>query len=169
MLGERLIASPPEAADIPILKRFREEIAYEVSLDEGRVKGSHTKKANTLVELALKMDVDPKVFTATIARYNEFCEKGKDLDFSKKPEYLKAIRKPLFYAFWGQRFTQCTHGGIVVNDNTEVPDKNGKVIPGLFAGGDGTSSNGRGGGGLPGAINSGYSGGMTAGKYISKA
>jgi fumarate reductase flavoprotein subunit len=169
MLGERLIANPPEAADIPILKKFREEIAYEVSLDEGGAKGNHTKKANTLVELALKMDVDPRTFSAAIARYNEFCEKGKDPDFGKKPEYLKAIRKPPFYAFWGQRFTQCTHGGILVNDNTEVLDKNGKVMPGLFAGGDGTSSGNRGGGGLPGAINSGYAGGITAGKYISKA
>ena len=113
------------------------------------------------------MDVDPKAFIAAVERYNAFCDKGQDLDFGKKPEYLKAIRKPPFYAFWGQRFTQCTHGGIVVNDNTEVLDASGKVMPGLFAGGDGTSSGDRGGGGLPGAINSGYSGGIAVGKYIT--
>ena len=166
MLGERLIANPPEESDIPILKKFREDIAYEVSLDEKGVKGNRTKKADTLIELALKMDVDPKAFIAAVERYNAFCDKGQDLDFGKKAEYLKPIRKPPFHAFWGQRFTQCTHGGIVVNDNTEVLDKNGRVIPGLFAGGDGTSSGDRGGGGLPGAINSGYSGGIATGKYI---
>jgi succinate dehydrogenase/fumarate reductase flavoprotein subunit len=167
MLGERLIANPPEESDIPILKKFREDIAYEVSLDEMGVKGNRAKKADTLIELALKMDVDPKAFIAAVERYNAFCDKGQDLDFGKKPEYLKAIRNPPFYAFWGQRFTQCTHGGIVVNDNTEVLDASGKVMPGLFAGGDGTSSGDRGGGGLPGAINSGYSGGIAAGKYIA--
>jgi len=166
MLGKRLIANPPEESDIPILSKFREDIAYEVSLDEKGTKGNRTKKADTLKELALKMDVDPKTFLASIERYNKLCDNGQDQDFGKKSEYLKAVRKPPFYAFWGQRFTQCTHGGIVVNENTEVLDKSGKAMPGLFAGGDGTSSNDRGGGGLPGAINSGYTGGITAGKYI---
>ncbi len=169
MLGERLIANPPEESDIPILKKFREDIAYEAALDEKSSRGNHTKKADTLIGLALKMDVDPKRFVAAVERYNRFCENGQDPDFGKKPEYLKPIKTPPFYAFWGQRFTQCTHGGILVNTNTEVLDKNGNVIPGLFAGGDGTSCNDRGGGGLPGAINSGYTGGIVAGTYISKA
>jgi len=169
MLGKRLIANPPEESDIPILKRFREDIAYEVSLDEKGTKGNRTKKADTLKELALKMDVDPKAFLAAIERYNRFCDNGEDADFKKKPEYLKAIRKPPFYAFWGQRFTQCTHGGVVINENTEVLDANGKAMPGLFAGGDGVSFDGKGGGGLPGAVYNGYIGGITAGKYISNA
>lgn len=165
-LGNRLIENPPEESDIPILEKFREDIAYEVSLDERGIKGNHTKKADTLEELALKMDIDPRRFVAAVERYNRHCDTGKDSDFGKSSEYLKPVRKPPFYAFWGQRFTQCTHGGIVVNDNTEVLDSDGKVIPGLFAGGDGTSSYDRGGGGLPGAINSGYTGGITAGNYI---
>jgi hypothetical protein len=49
-----------------------------------------------------------------------------------------------------------------------VLDKNGKIIPGLFAEGNGTSSGDRGGGGLPGAINSDYTGGITVGKYLKE-
>lgn len=171
--GTGLVAAV-KAADVSgkkviVLSRFREDIAYEVSLDEGCARGDHTKKADTLIDLALKMDVDPGRFVAAVERYNRFCETGVDPDFGKKPEHLKPIQKPPFYAFWGQRFTQCTHGGIVVNERTEVLDKNGRVIPGLFSGGDGTTSNDRGGGGLPGAINSGYTGGIVAGEYIRHA
>ena len=166
-LGERLIANPPEESDIPILKKFREDIAYEVSLDEKGTRGNRTKKADTLKELSLKMDIDPKAFIATVEKYNKYCEQGKDPDFGKKAEYLKPILKPPFYAFWGQRFTQCTHGGVVINENTEVLDGKGKAMPGLFAGGDGVSFDGKGGGGLPGAVYNGYLGGIAAGKYIS--
>jgi hypothetical protein len=93
-------------------------IAYEVSLDEKGVKGNRTKKADTLIDLALQMDVDPVAFVAAVERHNRFCNEGKDQDFGKKVEYLKPVRKPPFYAFWGQRFTQCTHGGILVNNDT---------------------------------------------------
>jgi succinate dehydrogenase/fumarate reductase flavoprotein subunit len=168
-LGQRIIATPWEESDLPILKRFREDIAYEVSLDERKMhRGNHTKKADSLVELALKMDVDPKTFVATIERYNAICEKGEDKDFGKKSQHLKPVKNPPFYAFWGQRFTQCAHGGIVINNNGEVLDIKGNVMPGLYAGGDGTSCNDNGGGGLSGAVNSGYVGGISAGEYLKK-
>jgi hypothetical protein len=177
MCGKRLIASPPEPSDLPVLNRFREEIAYEVALDEGGSKGNHVKKADTLSELALKMDIDPVAFVATIEKYNEFCAKGKDEEFGKAAASLKPVSKPPFYAFWGQRFSETSHGGIAVNDNGEVYDKNGKIIPGLFAGGDGTTIFGsrrgmRGGGppsggppgqgGAPGAAPGGAAGGRGA-------
>jgi fumarate reductase flavoprotein subunit len=167
-LGQRNISTPWQESDLLILKRFREDIAYEVELDERKRRGNHTKKADSLVELALKIDVDPKNFIATIERYNAFCEKGEDKDFGKKAEYLKPVKKPPFYAFWGQRFTQCAHGGIVINNNGEVLDAKGKVMPGLYAGGDGISCNDNGGGGMSGAVNSGYIGGTSAGEYLKK-
>jgi len=167
-LGRRIISTPWQESDLPILKKFGEDIAYEVALDERKRRGNHTKKADSLVELALKMDVDPKTFAATIERYNALCENGEDEDFGKKAEYLKPVKKPPFYAFWGQRFTQCAHGGIVVNNNGEVLDVKGKVMPGLYAGGDGISCNDNGGGGMSGAVNSGYIGGTSAGEYLKK-
>ena len=105
------------------LKLWREDLEYEAALDEGRVThGNHVKRANTLVELAIKMEIDPKTFVETIERYNKFCETGKDLDFNKDAKYLKPIRKPPFYGIYGHRFSQCTKGlnGIAVNPNYEV-------------------------------------------------
>jgi len=145
-----------------VMRKWREDIAYEVAIDEEGASGDHAKKADTLAELALKMKIDPKVFVATIERYNDFCENGKDLDFGKDANSLVPIRKPPFYAFFGHRFSQCTKGmnGIAVNNNFEVINKKGEVIPGLYAVGDGCtifggnsimSSRGRRMGGPPGA------------------
>jgi fumarate reductase flavoprotein subunit len=167
MLGERLIANPHDGpTDIPINKKFREDVAYEESLG-----GELTKKANTLEELAAKIGADPKTLVATIDRYNDFCAKGRDEDFVKKPEYLKPIRKGPFYAFHGQRFTETTHGGITINENMEVINTKGKVMPGLFAAGDnagGHTIDGAGAGALGFAVVSGYMAGISAGKYLSK-
>lgn len=122
-----------------VMKNWREDIAYEVAIDEEGASGNHAKKADTLAELALKMKVDPKVFIATIERYNKFCKNGEDPDFGKDAKYLIPIRKPPFYAFFGHRFSQCTKGmnGIAVNNNFEVLDIEGEVMPGLYASGDG--------------------------------
>ena len=135
----KALKDPNEESDLPIQRKLKEHIAYEVALDEGGAKGNHTKKADTLVDLALKMDIDPKAFVASIEKYNRYCEQGKDPDFGKKAEYLIPVKKPPFYAFWGQRFTEVTHGGIAINEEGEVLDTNGKVMPGLYAGGDCTT------------------------------
>jgi fumarate reductase flavoprotein subunit len=153
LIWQKALASPNEESDLPLQRKLKEDIAYEAALDEGGAKGNHTKQADTLVDLALKMDIDPKAFVATIEKYNKYCEQGKDPDFGKKAEYLKPVKKPPFYAFWGQRFTEVTHGGIAVNEDGEMLDTKGKAIPGLYAGGDCTtiygSGNSKQGGGEP--------------------
>ena len=138
-LSPRLIKNASDEADYAIYKKIREDIAYEVAIDEEGAGGNHTKKADALTELALKMKIDPRTFVDTIERYNKFCDTGKDLDFGKGSKYLIPIRKPPFYAFFGHRFSQCTKGqnGIAVNGNFEVLNTKGEVIAGLYAGGDG--------------------------------
>ena len=56
----------------------------------------------------------------------------------------------------------------VIDCDLAVLDAKGKVMPGLFAGGDGTSCNDNGGSGLSRAVNSGYIGGTSAGSYLKK-
>jgi len=135
-INERLTNKDEIAA---ALKKWREDIAYEVAIDEEGAHGNHIKKADTLAELALKMDVDPKTFVTTIERYNKFCDNGKDPDFGKDASSLIPIRKPPFYAIFGHRWSQCTKGrnGIAVNTKFEALNTKGEVMPGLYAGGDG--------------------------------
>jgi succinate dehydrogenase/fumarate reductase flavoprotein subunit len=128
----------PDSAESRAIKRWRKDIEYETALDEEGARGNHIKKADTLVELAIKMDLDPTTFVETIERYNRFCDAGKDLDFGKPAQHLKPIRKPPFYAFFGQRWSQCTKGqnGIAVNSKFEVLNPKGEALPGLYAAGD---------------------------------
>jgi fumarate reductase flavoprotein subunit len=120
------------------LAKWREDLEYEASIDDAGAGGNHAKKADTLVELAIKMGVDPATLTATVERYNQFCEAGKDAEFGKPAENLQPILKAPFYAIYGHRYSQCTKGlnGIAVNINFEALDPSGKVMPGLWAAGD---------------------------------
>lgn len=171
MVAERSIENENFESKRSVLEKWREEIAYEVKIDEQGTKGHHTKKADTIVELALKMNVNPNMFLATIKKYNKICESGKDPDFGKDPKHLFPVRKPPFYAFYMHRFSQCTKGGIVVDyDTAEVFDTNGRKMPGLFAGGDGITFKGvnrtKSLEGLTNCVTTGYKGGIAAGNYL---
>jgi fumarate reductase flavoprotein subunit len=94
-------------------------------------------RANTLEELANQMGfADPRIFVATVKRYNQFCAKGEDTDFGKPAKNLHAINTPPFYAV---RNMVHPHGGccgVAVNAKMEVKAANGGVVPGLYASGD---------------------------------
>lgn len=92
--------------------------------------------ADTLEELAEKMGVDRATFANTVAEYNANCSKGRDDQFGKDPSHLRPVQTPQFYAFKCYPEILCTLGGIKINQKTEVIDKEGRVIPGLYAGGN---------------------------------
>ncbi len=130
------------SADSPEAKaqaKWREFFEYEIAIDEAGATGHHAKRADSLVELALKINIDPGVFCETIERYNRFCETGKDPEFGKPASMLKKINKPPYYAIFGHRWSQCTKGrnGISVNSKFQALNAKGEVIPGLYAAGDG--------------------------------
>jgi len=118
---------------------MKEDLEMEAAWDEAGASGNHTRKADSLAELALKMKVDPRALVDTIERYNKFCEMGKDLDFGKSAQNLQKIQKPPFYAIFGNRWTQSSKGrnGICVNSEFQVLNAEGKTLPGLWAAGDG--------------------------------
>jgi hypothetical protein len=132
------MASDPNSNEARALKKWKEDLEYEAAIDDEGAHGNHVKKANTLVELALKMDIDPAIFVETVEKYNKFCETGKDLDFDKSAQMLKAIKKPPFWAIYGHRYSQCTKGlyGIAVSSDFEALNPKGDAMPGLFAAGD---------------------------------
>jgi hypothetical protein len=120
-------------------RTIKEDLESEAAMDDAGASGNHTKKADSLVELALKMKVDPRALVDTIERYNKFCETGKDLDFGKSAQMLQPIKKPPFYAVFGHRWSQSTKGrnGIAVNSRFQALNSKGEPMPGLYASGDG--------------------------------
>jgi len=98
-------------------------------------KSTEVFEADSIPELAEKMGVNPEVFKTTVDEYNGFCEKGHDELFAKNPKYLRPLKGPKFYAIKARTIFLGTLGGIKINHRTEVMDKQGNVIPGLYAAG----------------------------------
>ncbi len=92
----------------------------------------------TLEEAAQRAQIDPANLKATVARFNEFVQAGKDSDFGRKPANLKAkisSEGPYFIVEQKPRFAT-TMGSVTLNDSMQVIDKNGNPIPNLYAAGE---------------------------------
>lgn len=93
-------------------------------------------QADTIEELATKMEVPVETFKATIARYNELCKLGKDLDFGKRADRLTPIETPPFYAGTAVIAFLVVLGGLNVNTKLQPLDSEWKIIPGLYLAGN---------------------------------
>lgn len=94
-------------------------------------------QADTIEELAEKLNIPPQNLKATVDRYNELYDKQKDEDFGKEPFRLSEIRTAPFYGVrqCGGYFI-CTMDGIKINTDINAIDKEGKPIEGLYVAGD---------------------------------
>jgi succinate dehydrogenase/fumarate reductase flavoprotein subunit len=122
--------------------------------------------ANTIQELALKIvmkyqrvPMPPKNLEETVARYNSFVDSGKDEEFGKPTPKYK-IAKPPFYAGWATPVVHDCRAGLRIDAGCRVQDMNGKVIPGLYCGGE--SAGGFSQHGLARALCQGYIAGKNA-------
>jgi fumarate reductase flavoprotein subunit len=91
--------------------------------------------ANSIEELAGKMEVDPQVLKATVEQYNSFCTQRYDAEFAKDPEYLIPLHGPRYYAAKARTCFLGTLGGVKINHKTEAVDEYGSPIAGLYAAG----------------------------------
>ncbi len=100
--------------------------------------GKKVLRADTIEELASKMQVPVKTLKATVARYNELVKNKKDLDYGKRAERLTAIDKPPFYADWNAKPSRCLVllGGLLVDERLRALDKDGVAITGLYLAGN---------------------------------
>ena len=89
--------------------------------------------ADTLEELAEKFGMKPEVLTASVARYNEMCDNGKDADFAKDPSQLLPIREAPFYMYRLDPGVLVMIGGLGTSRDFEVLNEDGAAIPGLYA------------------------------------
>lgn len=113
-----------------IKNHFNESI--EELVEQGRA-----YKADTLEDLAKQIGVDPVNLTKSVAVFNKAVETKVPDVFGRKLFADKIDTAP-FYA--GARVPTVHHtmGGIEINLNAQVIDKNGKIIPGLYAAGETT-------------------------------
>ena len=90
-------------------------------------------RADTLEELAGKMEVPVDTFVATVKRYNELVTLGADPDYGKRGALLTSIDKPPYYGLKFGPALLNVHGGVIIDPKMHVLDNDSKPIPGLFA------------------------------------
>jgi len=98
--------------------------------------------ANTIAELASKImmkyqrvRMPAAALEATVARYNGFVDAGIDADFGKPTPGYK-IQTPPFYAAWATPTPHDSRAGLRINAKCQVIDRAGRVIAGLYCGGE---------------------------------
>ncbi len=87
-------------------------------------------------ELGRRMGADAYQLEATMKKWNADVKAGKDTEFGKDAKYMHAFEKAPFYAVKVRPVAGGTMGGVETNDKFQVLDVKGKVIPGLYAGGE---------------------------------
>ncbi len=92
-------------------------------------------RAETIEDLAKQINIDPAVLKKTNDDFNKAAEEGKDSEFGRSL-FGKKMDKPPFYASPRMPTVHHTMGGLEINLKAQVLDKNGKVIPGLYAAGE---------------------------------
>ena len=76
-----------------------------------------------------------------VEKYNELCKTGKDSQYGKESKYMIPIETPPFYTAPSRNSKTTSSGlvtlaGVETNDNLQVVNVNGEVIPGLWAAGN---------------------------------
>ena len=106
----------------------------EVYIDPA-LKSGKLMQADTLEELADKLGFEGEFkenFLKSVARYNELCEKGVDLDFGKQKKDLRPVVKAPFYGICIGSWLLATMNGVRVNTNLQAIKPDGSAIEGLY-------------------------------------
>lgn len=107
---------------------------FNESIDELVTEG-RAFKADTLEDLAEQIGVNPENLVKAVNEFNKCVETKTPDEFGRTLYEFKIDQAP-FYA--GARVPTVHHtmGGIQINTEARVLDKNGNIIPGLFAAGE---------------------------------
>ncbi|WP_353509304.1 FAD-dependent oxidoreductase [Intrasporangium sp.] len=104
-------------------------------------------RADTIAELAARIEVDPATLEATVAAYNAACPEG-EWDPTRpdglategvtppKSNWAKPIHSGPFIAYPIMCANVFTFGGLKVDATSRVIDRDGRVIGGLYAAGE---------------------------------
>jgi fumarate reductase flavoprotein subunit len=92
-----------------------------------------TYRADTLEALADKLGIEDKsAFLASVARYNELCDKGLDEDFGKAAQWMNPIKTAPFYGIRRHLRVSALCSGVYTDASGRALDANRAPIEGLY-------------------------------------
>ena len=118
--------------------------AFWVITDRQSVKGATlglkllngaVRRADTIEEMALAMDVPVETLAKTLADYNAAARRGYD-PLTGKRTFTQTIDRPPYYFGREHIYVHTTLDGIATDEHARVLDKAGASIPGLYAAGE---------------------------------
>lgn len=147
-------------------------------MDAAIAKGNkHICHFDTIHEVCEYMGIDEAGLRKTLEKYNKAAVSGIDEEFKTNPKYIKPVRDESghIYCFRILAGGYDTLGGLAIDENANVVDKNNMPIEGLFAGGDMTAASLYGnppanaGGTVYGSMTIGMLAGDSAAAYVKGA
>lgn len=102
---------------------------------QGYIKSGYTVSGEDAQSLAKAMGVPEEAFEKTLSEWNESVAKKEDAAFGRT-SFAAPLDTAPFYAIKVTPGVHHTMGGLRINGVTEVLDKTGNAIPGLFAAGE---------------------------------
>lgn len=99
---------------------------------EKLIEAGYIQVADTMEELAEKLNIPVEATVETWNRYNMFAEQGKDEDYNKEPYRLTQLNHPPYYGVRTGSWFLATIDGISINTDMHAIDEAGKQIEGLF-------------------------------------
>jgi succinate dehydrogenase/fumarate reductase flavoprotein subunit len=108
-----------------------------VDMNAGLEAEGYIVRADTIEELAEKLNLPVDTFVKTVERYNELAAKGEDEDFGKESYRLSTMDSaPYFGTRQCGGYFICTMDGIQIDDNLHAIRADGSPIEGLYVVGD---------------------------------
>ena len=96
----------------------------------------YLQKADTIAELAEKLNIPADELEKTVARYNVLCAKGEDEDYGKSAHRMTPVDTAPFYGIRTGAWHLTTLDGCRINTDMQVIREDGTPIEGLYATGD---------------------------------
>ena len=106
----------------------------------GYLESGHLQQADTIEELATKLNIPSETLAATVTRYNELADAGEDTDFFKDAYRLLALKAPPYYGIRLTGMILSTMDGIRIDTQMRPLDKEREPFEGLHVIGDSSGS-----------------------------
>ena len=111
-------------SNMPITKMASD---FEALIEAGSI-----QQADTMEELAEKLNLPVDATVETWERYNGFAEAGKDDDYNKEPYRLTQLTHPPYYGVRTGAWFLATIDGVLIDTDMHAVDEAGKAIDGLY-------------------------------------
>ncbi|QOS68710.1 FAD-binding protein [Eggerthella guodeyinii] len=99
---------------------------------EALIEAGYIQQADTMEELAQKLNLPVDATVETWERYNQFADAGKDEDYNKEPYRLLKLNHPPYYGVRTGSWFLATIDGCPVNTDMHPVNEAGEQIDGLY-------------------------------------